>query len=68
MRRQDHVTLNNHVSRFDPRVEQHRVRLGIGYVRGVTSENASVIRFTDVGITNPVKIPINKVNTTGFIP
>ena len=78
MRRQNDVVLNNHVPRFDLRVEQHGVSLGIGYARnnarlrlsvsrGAT-ENPSVMRLGAVGVTNPVELPVNKVDAARFVP
>ena len=43
VRGDDHAVLDDHVARFDPRIEQQRVLLGIGEVGRVAAEDAAVV-------------------------
>ena len=67
VRGEDYAVLNDHVGGFDSRIEQHRMLLGIGQVRRVTAEDASVVGRRTVGIGNPVEFPVHEVEATTFV-
>lgn len=67
---QHHIPLNDHVGGFILGVEEHLVFRGIRDVRGITGEDAAVVRHgavSSIGVRNPVELAIDKVDAASFV-
>ena len=68
MRGQNHAVLDDHIAGFNARIEQQRVRLGIGYVGRIAAKDSTVVRRRAVGVANPVEFPVDKVDAAALVP